>query len=119
MGRDPFGIVSSAAAYRMQLMAYSPLDEANPLLLNGTLERTLAARHGVTTAQIALRWLAQRGVPFAVAASNPVYQRENLDVLSFALSAAEMAQLDAARTPSGCPFWPGSACWASTCNRGV
>lgn len=117
MGRDPFGIVSSAAAYGMELMAYSPLAEANPQLLNGTLERELADRHGVTTAQIALRWLAQRGVPFAVAASNPAYQRENLDVLSFTLSADEMAQLDAERAPAGCPFWPGSACWAMTCNR--
>ena len=117
MGRDPFGIVSSAAAYGMELMAYSPLAEANPQLLNDTLERELADRHGVTTAQIALRWLAQRGVPFAVAASNPAYQRENLDVLSLTLSADEMAQLDAERTPAGCPFWPGSACWVMTCNR--
>ena len=53
---------------------------------------------------------------YAVAASNPEYQAQNLDVFNFQLNETEVALLDAADKPSGCPFWPGSACWKmSTC----
>ena len=125
MGTDPKGVVSTARARGdMQLMAYSPLAEADHELLDGPVLLAIAAAHSlagkettVTAAQVALRWLSQKNIPYAVAATNPVYQAQNLNAFEFELSAAEMASLDALTKPAGCPFWPGSACWALTCNR--
>lgn len=124
MGPDPQGVVSTAAARKdMQLMAYSPLAEASPQLLHGPLLLSIARDHGpsVTAAQVALRWLSQKGIPYAVAATNPIYQAENLraatSAAGFVLSEQELARLDSLTQPAGCPYWPGSACWALTCNR--
>ncbi len=124
MGPDPQGVVSIAAARKdMQLMAYSPLAEANPQLLDGPVLLSIAKAHGpeVTPADVALRWLSQKRIPYAVAATNPVYQAQNLraatSLAGFQLSDAELARLDGLAQPAGCPFWPGSACWALTCNR--
>ena len=50
--------VRSAIELDLQVLAYSPLDEANPqLLLDGTIERSIAAAHGhgMTTTQVALQ----------------------------------------------------------------
>ena len=55
----------------------------------------IAAKHHVTPAQVALRWVVQQGVLFATAATNPTYLREDLDVFGFELSGAEMAALSA------------------------
>eukprot|EP01043_Picozoa_sp_COSAG02_P053713 COSAG02_NODE_5973_length_3901_cov_1.859811_2_plen_320_part_00 len=124
MGPDPQGVVSTTAARKdMQLMAYSPLAEASPQLLDGQLLLSIAKAHGpnVTSADVALRWLSQKQIPYAVAATNPVYQAQNLhaatSLAGFELSDAELASLDGVAQPAGCPFWPGSACWALTCNR--
>lgn len=126
MGSDPEGVVSTAKARKdMAIMAYSPLAEAAPQLLHGPTLLSIARAHGqnVTTAQVALRWLSQKGIPYAVAATNPAYQAENLHAAAsssgFELSDADLARLDALTQPAGCPFWPGSACWALTCNRTV
>ena len=47
-------------------MAYSPLAEAAPAILSGEPIASIAKMHGVASSQVALRWLAQKGVPFAV-----------------------------------------------------
>jgi len=115
MGPDPCGVASMCATRKdLTAMAYSPLDEASSELLGSGVAVEIAAQHSVTPAQVALRWLAQRGVPYAVAASNPVYQAQNLDVFRFELNVTELAMLDADKKPAGCPFWPGSACWSLT-----
>ena len=51
-----------------------------------------------------------------MAASNPLYQAENLGIFvaNFSLSVTEMAALDSATQPAGCPFWPGSACFTAS-----
>ena len=118
MGLDPQGVISTAKHRGdMTLMAYSPLAEADPQLLNGTVVVAIANQVKATPAQIALRWLVQKGVPYAVAASNPVYQRENLEVFGFEIPPASMTALDMLTKPAGCPFWPGSSCYELTCNR--
>ena len=53
----------------------------------------IAEAHGVTSAQVILRWNLQRGVVVIPGSSNPDHIRENLDLFSFELTDAEMAQI--------------------------
>ena len=62
------------------------------LLGNETL-REIAENHGVSTAQVILRWDLQRGIVAIPGSSNPVHIRENLDLFDFELSDEEMAQI--------------------------
>ena len=56
--------------------------------------------HGVSVAQVCLRWILQHGAALAVglganATTIPAYAATNLDLYSFELADAEMALLDA------------------------
>ncbi len=74
--------------------SWSPLGERDSLLGAGAVGRA-AERHGVTGAQVVLRWHVQLGsVPLPKSAS-PERQRSNLDVFGFELDADEMAALTA------------------------
>lgn len=53
----------------------------------------IAENHGVTSAQVILRWNLQRGVVVNPGSSNPDHIRENLDVFCFELTDEEMAQI--------------------------
>jgi 2,5-diketo-D-gluconate reductase A len=54
----------------------------------------IAAAHGVTPAQVALRWEVQQGIVAIPKSADPGRQLSNLDVFSFSLSNAEIAVLD-------------------------
>lgn len=55
----------------------------------------IAAAHGVSAAQVILRWDLQRGVVVIPGSSNPDHIRENLDLFGFELTPAEMEQIAA------------------------
>lgn len=69
--------------------AWSPLARGrifdHPILLE------IAASHGVSVAQVAIRWGLQRGDVLFPKASTPERQAQNLDVFGFTLSDEEMA----------------------------
>jgi len=71
--------------------AWSPLGR-NRLTGNGVLTR-LAAEHGVSPAQICLRFALQRGVLPLPKSSSPERMAENLDLFSFSLTEEEMEAL--------------------------
>ena len=50
----------------------------------------IADAHGVSAAQVILRWDLQRGVVVIPGSGNPEHIKENLDLFGFALTAAEM-----------------------------
>eukprot|EP00729_Bicosta_minor_P002512 gene2512-12872_t len=56
----------------------------------------IGKQHGVSSAQVALRWLYQHSVPMVTAASanQTEYMAEDLAIFDWTLSDAEMAQLD-------------------------
>ena len=62
------------------------------LLGNETIQ-TIAAAHGVSAAQVILRWDLQRGIVVIPGSSNPEHIRENLDLFGFELSDEEMKQI--------------------------
>lgn len=64
-------------------------------LLGDETIKTIAAAHGVSAAQVILRWDLQRGIVVIPGSSNPVHIRENLDLFGFELSDKEMEQIAA------------------------
>ena len=63
------------------------------LLGNETIS-AIAAAHGVSSAQVILRWDLQKGVVVIPGSSNPDHIRENLDLFGFALTQDEMDQIN-------------------------
>lgn len=55
----------------------------------------IAAAHGVTSAQVVLRWNLQRGVIVIPGSGNPEHIRENQDIFGFELTEEEMEQIGA------------------------
>ena len=59
------------------------------LLGNETIQ-SIARAHGVSAAQVILRWDLQREIVVIPGSSNPEHIKENLDLFGFELSEAEM-----------------------------
>ena len=64
-------------------------------LLTDETITAIANAHGVTAAQVILRWDLQRGVVVIPGSSNPDHIRENLDLFGFELTPEEMERLSA------------------------
>lgn len=64
------------------------------LLQNPTLCK-IAAAHGVTTAQVILRWDLQRGVAVIPGSSNPQHIRDNISLFDFELTDEDMNRIAA------------------------
>ena len=62
------------------------------LLGNETI-KAMAEAHGVSSAQVILRWDLQRGIVVIPGSSNPDHIRENLDLFGFELTDDEMAEI--------------------------
>jgi diketogulonate reductase-like aldo/keto reductase len=77
----------------LPIMAYSPLDEGK-LAKKRTL-KPIAARHGVSPAQVALAWLlGQDGIIVFPKASKPDHVRENRAALDLKLTDEDLKDLD-------------------------
>jgi 2,5-diketo-D-gluconate reductase A len=77
-------------------------DERRSVMDDPTLGE-IAAAHGVSPAQVMLRWHLQQGRSAIPKSVNPDRMRQNLDVAGFTLDADELARIDAldTGTPSG------------------
>lgn len=64
-------------------------------LLGDETISAIAQTHGVTSAQVILRWNLQKGVVVIPGSSNPDHIRENLDLFDFELTKDEMNQINA------------------------
>jgi diketogulonate reductase-like aldo/keto reductase len=64
-------------------------------LLNDETISSIAEVHGVSSAQVILRWDLQRGIVVIPGSSNPDHIKENLDLFGFELSDEEMARINA------------------------
>jgi len=58
-------------------------------------DRQSAEAHGVSSAQVILRWDLQRGIVVIPGSSNPEHIKENLDLFVFDLTDEEMAAIRA------------------------
>ena len=75
--------------------AWAPLGQGRYDIFNLPPIRAAAAAHGVTPAQVVLRWHMQTGIIALPKSSSRGRMRENLDIQGFELTADEMAAIDA------------------------
>lgn len=64
-------------------------------LLGDTVISSIAKDHGVSSAQVILRWNLQKGVVVIPGSSNPDHIQENTELYDFALTDAEMERMNA------------------------
>lgn len=84
--------------HAMPIMAYSPLEQGR--LLDDKALAAVAARHGVTPAQVALAWtLREDGVMTIPKASGLSHVEDNRAAWDLVLDAADLAELDRAFPP--------------------
>jgi diketogulonate reductase-like aldo/keto reductase len=93
-----FDLLPWCRQHTLPVMAYSPLEQGR-LAGNAALQR-LAAEHGATPAQIALRWVLRMDGTIALPkAGTPAHARELRSALDIPLSAHDMAMLERAFPP--------------------
>ena len=96
--REPQRIMEE---FGTRIMSWGPFAEGrNQLFTNETLLH-IGARHDKSVAQVALRWLIQRGVIIIPKSTHIERMRQNLDIFDFELTADEMqeiAKLDTGRS---------------------
>ena len=87
-------------AHGIAVEAYSPMARGADLNAgNGTIER-IAAAHGVTPAQVILRWHIENGTIIIPKSTHTERQKQNLDLFGFALAPEEHAAIDALDGPT-------------------
>jgi len=79
-------------ANKILLQAFAPLGNGKDVLEDAVL-KDLAAKHGKTCAQIALRWAWQLGVATVTKTEKVARMKENLDYFDLRLSEAEVEQI--------------------------
>jgi diketogulonate reductase-like aldo/keto reductase len=94
-------VIPWCEANGVAVVAYSPFGHAGgfpgPHTAGGRVLKAIAERHNSTPRQVALRFLTRRASLFAIPkASNPEHAEENVGAGALNLSAAELAQIDAA-----------------------
>lgn len=76
--------------YGTRIMAWAPLAQSNEDLFSNKVLKDLAAAHGKSVTQVALRYLLQRGIIAIPKTTHRNRMDENLAVFDFSLSDAEM-----------------------------
>ena len=79
-----------------KMMAWYPLGgQGTDSIVKSNLLTAIGAKYNKTAAQVALRWLTQRGIVAIPKSSHKERMVQNLDIFDFTLSAEEMAQIAA------------------------
>ena len=79
--------------YGIRLMAWYPLGHGDKSLLQEPIFAALGEKYGKSAAQIILRWHTQMGFVVIPGSKNVAHIRDNLDILDFTLTDAEMSEI--------------------------
>jgi diketogulonate reductase-like aldo/keto reductase len=94
-----FDLLPWQAERGMPVMAYSPVGQGGRLLRNKALA-AVARRHGASPAQVAIAWgLRHPHVISIPKAGDPAHVRQNAAAAGIGLTAADLAEIDAAFPP--------------------
>lgn len=83
---------------------WAPFAEGRGNLFGNEELASIAAAHGASVAQVALRWQLQRGIICIPKSTHRERMEENFDVFGFELTDDEMARIDALDTRESCFF---------------
>ena len=86
-------LVAYCDAHGIVVEAWSPLKHGQ--IIDDLELKTIADAHGVSVAQVALRWMLQRGIVTIPKSVTPARIAQNADLYGFALSDGEVAAIDA------------------------
>ena len=94
-----FDLLAWQADHRIPVMAYSPVGQGGRLLRNPAI-KTVAARHGVSPAQVAIAWsLRHPGVISIPKSGDAAHLRENAAAAALTLTPEDLAEIDRAYKP--------------------
>lgn len=79
--------------YGIKLMSWYPLGHGDKSLIQEPIFAALGKKYGKSPAQIILRWHMQMGFAVIPGSKNDDHIRDNLDILDFALTPEEMAEI--------------------------
>ena len=85
------GTLAESRERGVVLEGYSPFKRSD---LRHPVLRAIAERHGVTPAQVVLRWHIEHGIAVIPKSATPARIRLNHDVFGFTLTAEEVARID-------------------------
>ena len=94
-----FNLLPWSATRHVPVMAYSPVGQAGALLDHPALH-AVAAKHGVSPAQVAIAWSVRLpGVVSIPKASDPAHVRANAAAATLDLDGGDLAAIDKAFPP--------------------
>jgi len=107
MGVDPERFKSAFNESGAVTQSIRALDSGE--LVSGKLVTSIGKAHGWTGAQVAMRWVLDRGVSLSTPMSSQNHMDEALAIFQGRLTPDELDQLDSAASPKDCPvFCPSS-----------
>lgn len=89
---DQSRLLAGASGAGIPLSSYCSVARGRVLKSPELVE--IGASYGKSAAQVALRWIFQKGVSVNVMSSNPANIRANFDIVDFCLSCVDMARID-------------------------
>ena len=88
------GIEPILDEFGTKMMAWYPLGgQGTDSIVKSNLLTTIGAKYNKTAAQVALRWLTQRGIVAIPKSSHKERMAQNIDIFDFSLSDEEMAHI--------------------------
>lgn len=93
-------VVAYCKAHGIAVEAYSPMARGADLNAGDGVIARIAEAHGVTPAQVILRWHIENGTIIIPKSVHADRQKQNLDLFGFVLSPAEHAAIDALDGPT-------------------
>ena len=76
-----------------RIMSWGPFAEGRNGFFTNPLLAEIGGKYGKSVAQIALRWLIQRGVIIIPKSTHTERMRQNVDIFDFSLSDEDMAAI--------------------------
>lgn len=87
-------------AHGIVTQSWSPLGQAGPLLRDPAIA-AVAARQGASAAQVVIAWHLQHGLSVIPKAGDPAHLKENIAAVALALTAEDVAAIDALDAADG------------------
>merc|ERR1712187_156918 len=90
--------------HNITIEAWSPLGDparTHKSIFSDPVVTSVAASHNVSAAQVALRWIVQKGHTMTFLSSNKDHQANSADIFGFTLDDDEVSKLDALKSAAG------------------